>query len=46
MLAVVQSGYIDIPVVLGELSEACVRDQPTVHIQRGGMNEMATSTDL
>jgi hypothetical protein len=46
VLAVVRSNCSDIPVDLEELSEACIRDQPTVRIQQGGINETAMSIDL
>ena len=46
MLAVVRSDRNDILVDLEELSEACVRDQPTVRIQQGEMSEKAMSIDL
>lgn len=45
MLAVVQSGYNDILVVLKEPSEACIPDRPTVRIQQGEMNGTVMSRD-
>jgi hypothetical protein len=46
VLAVVWSECSDILVDLGELSEACIRDRPTVRIQQGEMKKMAMSIDL